>query len=589
MEQRHPCLAMLKFNLLAMPLCFLLSTATKGAPENDPWYGDFLGTLPDRQEIGIFGKVYLVNSTCLQILNFTYNGQAPDLFFWLDSVEPPSPRGVKVASFESGDKSLLPYYDKHVILTLPSNVAITDFSTFGLWCQSCSQDFGHVRLSLSHSPPTAQFLEGGLRATTKGMRYNVGSGPVLIMDRRTVKIYGLTFDGNRAPDSFFFVGKGPEPRRSDGIKVPVRGKDSTDQISSLKDLYTGEKDLILELPPTHNVYKIDWISLYCYRFAVNFAHVRIQNISDRIPPYVPAPRHVPTPPERKREPWSIVTLLGKVPRTTFTFQLGPPGGARAYESLAKAKPGEFVWYVNGYMTPELWVQRGVTYTMRVEGGDDAILERLFNPLYISDDPYGGYAKLADEDKSQITVYAGLNKQSQPYDGTEAHGERSYGRLCRFINNKSTKDPDSMDSFQEFKQNLVLRCLRGNAGVFQWTPDERTPDVVYYQSYTNFNMGWKIVVTDEIPTDLPFTEEEPYSYELLDSVEEGMYKKTGLFPSEFGQASEQLPCRPSPVGNATHVALPTGDGRQGSCSDAWPNSEGNSPEGSSLIRRAPTDV
>uniref|UniRef100_A0A5S6QFR2 Uncharacterized protein n=1 Tax=Trichuris muris TaxID=70415 RepID=A0A5S6QFR2_TRIMR len=52
--------------------------------------------------------------------------------------------------------------------------------------------------------------------------------------------------------------------------------------------------------------------------------------------------------------------------------------------------------------------------------------------------------------------------------------------------------------------------------------------------------------------------------------------------------------PPPPDNATtptllHVELPTGDGRQGSCSDAWPNSEGNSPEGSSLIRRAPTDV
>uniref|UniRef100_A0A5S6R3S7 Uncharacterized protein n=1 Tax=Trichuris muris TaxID=70415 RepID=A0A5S6R3S7_TRIMR len=27
--------------------------------------------------------------------------------------------------------------------------------------------------------------------------------------------------------------------------------------------------------------------------------------------------------------------------------------------------------------------------------------------------------------------------------------------------------------------------------------------------------------------------------------------SGQFPSEFGQASEQLPCRPSPVGNSTY--------------------------------------
>ncbi|KRY58447.1 Protein Skeletor, isoforms B/C [Trichinella britovi] len=493
-------------------------------PEPEPWFGDFLGTLPDPQKIGIFGKVYAVNSTCVQILNFTYNGQAPDLFFWMDTETIPSARGVKLSTFESGDSMLTPYYNKHVVLILPPNVALSDYKTFGLWCQSCTQDFGHIRIPDGFTPPNPQFLTHGLKATTKGVRYNVGSGPILILDRRTVKIYGLTFQGNRAPDSFFFVGKGSEPRRNDGIKVPIRGKDSPTDISNLKELYNGEKDIILELPEDHDIYNIDWISIYCLRFAVNFAFVKIQAISDRIPPYVPVPVQRSKIPEFKREPWTTVTLLGKPPRNNFTFQLGPPGGLRAYESWAKAKPGEFVWYVNGYMAPELWVQRGVTYKIRVEGGDDSVLERFFNPLYISDDPYGGYSKLTDDDRQQITVYAGLNKQNLPLDGSDTTEEKSYGRLCRFINRHPEIIPDRLDSFLEYRKNLVLRCLKNSPGIFYWTPDDRTPDVVYYQSYTNFNMGWKIIVTDEIPSDVPFTEQESYSYELLDSEDEQLYSQ-----------------------------------------------------------------
>ncbi|OUC39591.1 hypothetical protein D917_04735 [Trichinella nativa] len=413
-------LRMLLHPLLAQLLIILASfcNVLTALPEPEPWFGDFLGTLPDPQKIGIFGKVYAVNSTCVQILNFTYNGQAPD--------------------------------------------------------------------------------------------------------------------------SFFFVGKGSEPRRNDGIKVPIRGKDSPTDISNLKELYNGEKDIILELPEDHDIYNIDWISIYCLRFAVNFAFVKIQAISDRIPPYVPVPVQRSKIPEFKREPWTTVTLLGKPPRNNFTFQLGPPGGLRAYESWAKAKPGEFVWYVNGYMAPELWVQRGVTYKIRVEGGDDSVLERFFNPLYISDDPYGGYSKLTDDDRQQITVYAGLNKQNLPLDGSDTTEEKSYGRLCRFINRHPEIIPDRLDSFLEYRKNLVLRCLKNSPGIFYWTPDDRTPDVVYYQSYTNFNMGWKIIVTDEIPSDVPFTEQESYSYELLDSEDEQLYSQhrdpllqgnAGIRPSE----------------------------------------------------------
>lgn len=44
-----------------------------------------------------------------------------------------------------------------------------------------------------------QFLATELR----GSRYSVGSGPILIIDRRTIKIFGFTFDGDKAPGMIF--------------------------------------------------------------------------------------------------------------------------------------------------------------------------------------------------------------------------------------------------------------------------------------------------------------------------------------------------------------------------------------------------
>lgn len=34
------------------------------------------------------------------------------------------------------------------------------------------------------------------------------------------------------------------------------------------------------------------------------------------------------------------------------------------------------------------------------------------------------------------------------------------------------------------------------GLLQWTPNSSTPDIVYYQSYTQMNMGWRVVVLDD---------------------------------------------------------------------------------------------
>ena len=60
----------------------------------------------------------------------------------------------------------------------------------------------------------------------------------------------------------------------------------------MSDMYTGNRDVILELPQSHDVYHIDWIAIFCYVYGVNFGLIRVANLSSRIPPYVPLQKKV---------------------------------------------------------------------------------------------------------------------------------------------------------------------------------------------------------------------------------------------------------------------------------------------------------
>ena len=55
----------------------------------------------------------------------------------------------------------------------------------------------------------------------------------------------------------------------------------------------------------------------------------------------------------------------------------------------------FSWYINGLLIPEITLKRGETYTFYVEGGDDPTRPLEYHPLYITDDPVGGYGSKTD--------------------------------------------------------------------------------------------------------------------------------------------------------------------------------------------------
>lgn len=206
---------------------------------------------------------------------------------------------------------------------------------------------------------------------------------------------------------------------------------------------------------------------------------------------IPEPNNSGT--SSKVKSWGPLKLLNRT-ITTFYARIGESGGIKGYYGLTGgvSSPG-IVWYINGLLAPTLYVKRGRTYTFRVEGGNNPYNAHLYHPLYITNDPHGGFIKYSENERKKIQVYAGIE-----FDKKGRPTPTSAGRLCSWLS-PSTFDrrkADDFHSFIQYRSSLNYTCEDGNAAILQWTPNASTPDVVYYQSYTQRNMGWKIIVLDD---------------------------------------------------------------------------------------------
>lgn len=70
---------------------------------------------------------------------------------------------------------------------------------------------------------------------------------------------------------------------------------------------------------------------------------------------------------------------------------------------------------------------------------------------------------------------------------------SAGRLCLWKHEHTDRRIDEKYStFEKFRNTLKLRCEQGSEpAILEVTPNSSWPDVVYYHSNTQSNMGWRI--------------------------------------------------------------------------------------------------
>ncbi len=206
------------------------------------------------------------------------------------------------------------------------------------------------------------------------------------------------------------------------------------------------------------------------------------------------------------KPWGPLKLLNRT-ITTFYARIGDAGGIRGYYgSTGIASPG-IVWYINGLLAPLLYVKRGRTYNFRVEAGNNPYNAHLYHPLYITNDPNGGFIEYSESERKKYQVFAGIE-----FDRKGRPTPTSAGRLCAWLpsQNFDKRKADNYHSFIQYRSALNYSCEDGNAAILQWTPNSSTPDLVYYQSYTHRNMGFKIIVLDDFTNSAV----KPLKYSLL---------------------------------------------------------------------------
>ncbi|PRD32306.1 UNVERIFIED_CONTAM: Skeletor [Trichonephila clavipes] len=208
------------------------------------------------------GTVFAASENTFYIVDFSYDGEGPDAYFWAGTTEKPSPLGFIVPD-EFGTKQVLgKYMNQNIAITLPDGKKISDIKWLSVWCRKFAVNFGFIMIPENFEPPMPADL-GSLSSLAHGVK----SGSFIVKDTKTIQIKNLHYDG-AGPDAFFLVGTGDAPH-PDGTKVP-------DENGSLQKLhgYQGE-DIELRLPGDLTVFDIEWFSLYCISYKHNFGDIKI--------------------------------------------------------------------------------------------------------------------------------------------------------------------------------------------------------------------------------------------------------------------------------------------------------------------------
>ncbi|XP_050310336.1 protein Skeletor, isoforms B/C isoform X1 [Anthonomus grandis grandis] len=198
----------------------------------------------------------------------------------------------------------------------------------------------------------------------------------------------------------------------------------------------------------------------------------------------------PTPVKSTVKPWYIPPIECNEPENgVFYAQMGPTGGKRGYPAITGHVGWGISWYINGLLIPEIHVVRGKTYTFITEGGEDSSIPAKYHPFYITDDPIGGYVYKTPEERKNITIFSGVS-----FDKTGEPVPTGTGRLCNWTPTGDI-EADDFESFGAYQRHLELKCDNGEPGIIEWTPDDDTPDTVYYHCFSHRHLGWKIHVHD----------------------------------------------------------------------------------------------
>uniref|UniRef100_A0A182FAN7 DOMON domain-containing protein n=1 Tax=Anopheles albimanus TaxID=7167 RepID=A0A182FAN7_ANOAL len=483
----------------------------------------------------------ILDSKTLRISEFSYDGKGSQVHFWVGVGPSPSSKGSKVPD-ELGYLDPIRAYDRETItLELPGDMTIFDIDWFSVYDVESRRDYGSILISddlnvppslvrvTSHteSLPNCRQLHKNLRVSWEVF------GPQIT----------IQLAGNVRLDEYMSFGLSGSDQRSQMLGADVvvafidghRGYAVDYNITSLapcvqvlgqnkgvcrddvvggldsyqlhtfsreNDINTitfrrllvssdsGDKEYLLDQPmyviwamgrldsnnePTyHDVYPKRNVKMHfntsepvndCFSFTS-----REMNLKDV---------------------WERQQIFDRSVRS-FTATLGPAGGKRGYQGITGHVSNGLAWYINGFLVPELWLRRGLTYSFAVRGGNNPHSPEFYHPLVITDEPHGGFDRLSDAKQSEIRVLAGVEFTRRGRPKPTAAGPLC---LARHPEGQDRRLDDNFATFKKFNRTLRWSCDAGDPARLEITPNTSWPDVVYYNSFTHANMGWKIHIVD----------------------------------------------------------------------------------------------
>ncbi|XP_067139649.1 protein Skeletor, isoforms B/C-like [Centruroides vittatus] len=489
--------------------------------------------------------VMIIDSKTIFIPYFNYDGKNENVYFWVGGGPQPNSFGRKIPNEKGYLNPLGSYKNENITLELPGNLTVSQISWLSLWDEEKGENLGSIiipdELNIPPSLITELKFESQL-PNCEQLHRNLQLNWDVFGPQITFELSGQIDD-----DDYMSVGISGSKNSSqmidadvviayvDGflpltIDYNITGKYPCTNVLGLNkgvcsDLKLGAVDNF----QVHSHYKENGITSITFRrnlintgddgdkiynlegdtylvWAIgklnHFKEPGFHHIYPKgtIKYQLGRKKHVKncfaftkSPTEKKKISWKIMQLRDQK-TDTFIMRVGPPADWKGYLGITgKPTPG-VVWYVNGLLAPEIYVKRGKKYTFKVEGGNNPYNARYYHPLYITDDPHGGYGRYTEEQRQKVKVYAGVqfDRRGRPHPS-------AVGRLCSWVynNNSEPRKADNFVNFAKFRNSLLFQCEEGEATILNWTPDSSVPDVVYYQSYTQRNMGWKIHVVDYI--------------------------------------------------------------------------------------------
>ncbi|XP_048486593.1 protein Skeletor, isoforms B/C isoform X3 [Plutella xylostella] len=499
------------------------------------------------------GNISVLDAKTFYIPNLHYDGAGPDAYFWVGNGSEPNPFGTKVPNEMGSLHPLRGYQGEDIEIQLPERLTVYAVDWLAVWCVEYRHNFGHVMLpkdldvppALGQTKITPAWWYNPTSSTTSQTPFSATNNCKEMLDKRLQvrwEIQGdhvqISLSARLRKEQYMAFGvsgavgraamlgadvvvaywdnRTNQPRVSDytithlaqcdgerGVCPDARlgGSDDAKLVSGqnkngivtitykrplsatepLKDkevLSSRSQSVIAAFGPLNSKYEAN-------------AHSFMDTTRDDVQLDFGAMNDntcvgLAESAGAGPAPWPPRVVSGA---TSLTARIGPAGGARGYTPITGHPSWGIAWYINDQLIPEVYVERGKTYTFLVEGGDDRTNPAKFHPFYISDSPEGGFGQKREEEQRKQRVFAGVAYDNEGYPYPTA-----VGRYCEWTH-KTTDQSAVSETFEDYMKTLQLECNEGEPAALNWTVASATPDLVYYQCYTHNNLGWKIHVVD----------------------------------------------------------------------------------------------